>query len=98
MLRLIKQELNVLLSYSGSLLQKCVLLNKKPCSPRPSLIDLNLDELNEGLHHYPFMASLDKCNGSCNTLDDPSCRICVPNKTKHVNLNVFNKITGTNKS
>ena len=38
--------------------------------------------------------SLDICKGSCNTIDDLSSRICVPNKTEHVNSNVFNKITG----
>ena len=35
----------------------------------PTLIDLNMDEHNKGLWHYPYMASLDICNGSCNTLD-----------------------------
>lgn len=38
--------------------------------------------------------SLDICKGSCDTIDDLSSRICVPNKTEHVNPNVFNKITG----
>ena len=32
---------------------------------RPTL-DLNFIELN----HYPFMISLDTCNGSCNAVDD----------------------------
>ena len=31
-------------------------------------------------HFYPFMASLDRCNGSCNTLDYLPDRICVLNK------------------
>ena len=35
------------------------------------------------------MVSLDKFNGSCNTLDDP----CVPNKTEDLNLTTFNIIT-----
>ena len=38
------------------------------------------------------MVSLDRCNKICNALEDPSGRICVPNKTEDVNLNVFNKI------
>ena len=40
------------------------------------------------------MVSLDRCIRSCNTLDDPSCKICVPNKTENVDLNVFNMIRG----
>ena len=43
------------------------------------------------------MARLGGCNGSCNTLDDPSSRCRVANKT-NVNLNVFNMITRINKS
>ena len=35
-------------------------------------------------------------NGSCNTLDDLSDRICVPNKTEDVNLSVFNMIIRIN--
>ena len=35
------------------------------------------------------MISLDRCNGSCNTPDDPSGRICLPNKTEDENLNVI---------
>ena len=63
-----------------------------------TLIDLNLNEYNQGLCHYPLTINLDRSNGSCNTLVDPSCNICVPNKAEIVNLNVFNMITGTNKS
>ena len=44
------------------------------------------------------MVNLDRCNRTCNTLDDPSNRICVPNKTKDVNLSVFNIITRINQS
>ena len=39
---------------------------------RPTLIDLNPDEHNQGLYQYPFMVSLDRYDGSCSTFDDPS--------------------------
>ena len=37
------------------------------------------------------MIILDRCNGSCNILDEPSGRVYVPNKTENVNLNVITK-------
>ena len=40
------------------------------------------------------MVSLNICNGSRSTLDDPSSTICAPNKIEDVNLNVFNMISG----
>ena len=45
---------------------------------RPILTDLNITELK----YYLFMISLDKCNGTCNSLDDLSTKICVPSKIK----------------
>ena len=65
---------------------------------RPTLIDLNSDEYNQGLCYYPFMVNLHRYNGCCDTLDDISGRICVPDKTEDVNLIVFYIITRTNES
>ena len=44
------------------------------------------------------MVSLDRCNGSYNTLYDLWSRICAANKTEDISLNVFNMITKINKS
>ena len=57
MLRFIKQVFIALLSFSGSLAIKCISLIKEPCLARPNLIDLNPDEISQGLCHYPFMIS-----------------------------------------
>ena len=56
---------------------------------KPTLIDLNPIELN----YYLFMISLDKCNENCNAVDYLFMKMCVPSKTKDVNINVFNVIT-----
>ena len=34
----------------------------------PTVIDINLDKQNQGLHYDPFMVSLDRCIDSCNYL------------------------------
>ena len=44
------------------------------------------------------MVSINICNGSCNTVDDPCTRKGVPIKIKDVNLKVFNIIKGINLS
>ena len=81
----------VLLSVSESLATKCSSLNEEPYMFKSALIDLYPIELN----YYPFMISLDKCNGSCNIL---SPKICVPKKTKDVSVKVFNMITNKNEA
>ena len=39
---------------------------------KPTIIILKSDKYNEGVHYYTFIFDLERCNGSCNTLDDPS--------------------------
>ena len=67
----------------------CVSLNQQPCVTRPTIIDLNPDEHNQGFCYYTFMIKLDTCNGSCNTLNDVSLKIYVPNKLENLNLSIL---------
>ena len=62
----IKKRLGCL-SFSRSLAQdrtKYMFLNDEPCMIRPTLIDMNPNELK----YYSFMISLNQCTGSCNVL------------------------------
>ena len=77
---------------SRPLATKCVSLDNPPCIARPILIDFNSSELCQGLSHYPCAITLDGFHASCNTLNNFSDMICVPNKTENVNLSVFNMI------
>ena len=58
------------------------------------LIDLNPVDLK----YYPFMISLHKCGGSCNSVNDLATKICVLSKTKVINVKVFNMITNRNEA
>ena len=73
---------------------KCIFQHNEWCIARPTLIDLNPRQI----HYYPLIFSLDRCNGFCNTLNNLLSRIRVLNKTKDVNLNVFNMIARLNES
>ena len=50
------------------------------------------------LHYYPFAVKLDRCVGSCNTLNDLFDKVRVPNKTEDLNIHVFKMISGINES
>ena len=60
-----------LLSFSDSLATRCVSLNNESCLIRPTLVFLN----TVGLDYFPFIISLHKCTGSCNSADDLSTKI-----------------------
>ena len=74
-------------------MRKCVSLSNQKCMTQPTLINLHTYEYIQDLQYYPFAVNLHRCAGSCNTLDDLSNNVCVPNKTEDLNLHVFNMIT-----
>ena len=77
---------------------KYVSLSNQKCEIEPTFIDSHPNDYSQEFHCYSFTVKLDKCVASCNTLDDLSNKVCVPNKTENLNLNMFNMITGINKS
>ena len=74
MLWIIKKMFIVLLSsiVNASNHTKCVLLSNQKCKNQPTLINLHPNECSQEFHYYPFAVKLDRCAGSCNTLNDLS--------------------------
>ena len=72
-------------------------LSNKECMIWSSLINLHPNEYNKELHCYPFVVKLDRCVGSCITLNDLTNKVCVPSKTEDLNLSVLKLITRINK-
>ena len=66
---------------------KCIPLSNQKCEIQPTVINLHPNECSQEFHYYPFAVA------SCNTLNDLSNKVCVPNKTEDLNLSVFNMIT-----
>ena len=73
---------------------KCISLSNQKYMIQPILINLHPNEYSEEFHYYPFSVKLDRWAGCCNTLNDLSNKVCVPNKTENSNLSVFNMIAG----
>ena len=49
---------------------KCLSLSDQKWKIQPTLINLHPNEYCQELHYYQFAVRLDKCVGSCNTLND----------------------------
>ena len=75
---------------------ECLSVINEECKPRPKTLDVN-----EGIveaSFYPYNVLVNKCSGSCNTLDDPMARICVLNIIKNVNIKVYNFLMRLNET
>ena len=44
----------------------------------------------------PFTVNVNKCDGSCNTIDESNVRVFVPYKVKYMNVKVFNLVSWVN--
>ena len=73
---------------------ECFSANDQKCEVGPEIINLNT---NEPLF-YPYSIKINKCKGSCNTINDPYAKICVPNNIKNANVKVFNQMSRTNET
>ena len=69
-------------------------MNNQERKIRPEIININT---NEPLL-YPYSVKINKCKGSCNTINDPYAKICVPENIKNTNVKVFNHMSRTNET
>ena len=56
-----------------------VLLSNQKCMIQPTLTNSHPNEYGQEFHYYPFAVKLDRCDGSCNILNDLWNKVCVPN-------------------
>ena len=56
----------------------CISMNNQECKVRPQIVNVNSDESV----FYPFSIKTSKCNGSCNNINNPCAKICVPDVVK----------------
>ena len=45
---------------------------------------------------FPFSIKTSKCSGSCNNINDPYAKLCVPDVAKNLNVKVFSQMSRTN--
>ena len=75
----------------------CALNNPKR-KIKSTLTNWHPNEYSQKFHCYPFTVKLDRCAGSCNTINELSNKVCIPNKTEDLNLSMFSMITWKNES
>ena len=93
------QLINLAISLFGIIKTKaleCVSVVNQKCMPRPKILDIN-EGVGEALI-YLYNVLVNKCSGSCDTLDDPMAKLCVPNIIKGINMNVYNFLMRLNET
>ena len=73
---------------------KCISMTNQECKVRPEIVNVNSDEPV----FYPFSIKTSKCSGSCNNINDPYPKMCVPDIVKNLNVKVFNLLSRANET
>ena len=72
----------------------CISMNNQVRKVRPEIINVNSNEPV----FYPFSIKTRKCSGSCNNINDPYAKMCVPDVVKNLNVKVFNLMSRNNET
>ena len=75
-------------------LLSCISMNNQECKVRPQIVNVNGDDPV----FFPFSIKKSKCNGSCNNINNPYAKLCVPDVVKNLNVKVFNLMPRTNET
>ena len=75
---------------------ECVSVVNQKCMPRPKILDAN-EGVGEALF-YLYNVLVNKFSGSCDMLDNPMAKLCVPNIIKRINMKVYNFLMRLNET
>ena len=75
---------------------ECVSVVNQKSMPGPKILDVN-EGIGEVLF-YPYNVLVNKCSGSCGTINNPMAKLCVPDIVKRVNMQVYNFLMNLNET
>ena len=86
--------LTILSSFTNANSLSCISMNNQECKTRPQVVNVNGDEAA----FFPFSIKTSNCSWSCNNINYPYPKICVPDVVKKLNVKVFNLMSRTNET
>ena len=72
----------------------CISMTNPECKVRLQIVNVNSNKPN----FYLFSIKTSKCSGSCNNINDPYPKMCVPDVVKNLNVKVFNLMLRANET
>ena len=73
---------------------ECVSMNSQECKTRTKIININ----NNEPVFYSSSIEVNKCCGSCNNINNPYAKLCVPDVVKNINVKVFYMMSWSNQT
>ena len=73
---------------------ECFSMNNQKCKTRTKIININ----NNKSLFYPFSIKVNKGSGSCNNINNPYAKLCIPDVVKNTNVKVLNLMSWSNQT
>ena len=73
---------------------KWISMNNQECKVRPQIVNVDSKEPV----FFPFSIKTSKYSGSCNNINDPYAKLCVPDVAKNLDVTAFNLMPRTNEA
>ena len=86
----IKKGLILILSTILTVLPNCLLLKNQECGVRKVIID------NDYMT-FPYKIGVNRCVGSCNDVENPYFKVCLPDIVRNITVKVFDLISQQSK-
>ena len=86
--------LTILSSFTSVNSLSCISMNNQECKVRPQIVNVNGDDPV----FFPFSIKTSKCSGSCNNINNPCAKLCVPDVVKNLNVKLFNLVSRINET
>ena len=86
--------INLAISFLKVKSLECMSVVNQKCMSRPKIIDVNANEPA----FYSYSIKVNKCSGSCNNINDPFAKLCVPDISKNINVKVVNLMARINEA
>ena len=81
-------KLSIFIGFNKRKLVSCISMNNPECRIRPQILNVNGDNPL----FFLFSIKKSKCSGSCNNINIPHAKLCVPDMVKNLNVKVFNQM------
>ena len=81
-------KLSIFIGFNKHKLVSCISMNNPECRIRPQILNVNGDNPL----FFLFSIKKSKCSGSCNNINIPHAKLCVPDMVKNLNVKVFNQM------
>ena len=80
--------LTTLSNFTNAIPLICISMKNQECKTKSKVIKVN----SNNPIFYPFSIKTSKCSGSCNNINDPYAKICVPDIIKNLNVKVCQEL------